>query len=256
MVALAGFAVSGIGDYIWHSVFGIEQHITILFSPTHLGLITSMLEIVTTPLRGAWSDQDLPTAPGLRRLLPAVLSTVFATTLVLLFLQYANGLRFRADGIALGLANVDEDQTVQVVASMAMTTLVLIVPLLALARRWEPPFGTATILFIVTGLLSTAIGNFRNLDLFTWVVVAGILADLLARALRPTPELAWRYVLFGGLVPLLVWGGVVVDAVSATDVPSATGGAGTVIELYTGTPLLQGLLGVLVAMVLKAGCRV
>lgn len=50
-VAIAGFAVAGVGDGIWHTVFGIEQSINILFSPTHLGLITSMLVIVTTPVR-------------------------------------------------------------------------------------------------------------------------------------------------------------------------------------------------------------
>src|SRR3954453_6137426 len=31
-VAIAGFAVSGVGDAIWHTTFGIEQNINILFS--------------------------------------------------------------------------------------------------------------------------------------------------------------------------------------------------------------------------------
>jgi hypothetical protein len=35
-----------------------------------------------------WADDTVPAAPGPRRLLPVLLSTAFAATLVLLFMQY------------------------------------------------------------------------------------------------------------------------------------------------------------------------
>jgi hypothetical protein len=82
VVAVVGFAVAAVGDMTWHTVFGIEQSIDILFSPTHLGLIVTMFVILATPLRATWVDASVPAAPGLRRLLPAVLSASLATTLV------------------------------------------------------------------------------------------------------------------------------------------------------------------------------
>src|SRR2546430_13140200 len=59
VLAVAGFAVAGGADATWHTVFGIEQDINILFSPTHLALATAMIVIVSTPLRAAWADPSL-----------------------------------------------------------------------------------------------------------------------------------------------------------------------------------------------------
>src|SRR5207248_3791469 len=67
-ISVAGFAVAGGGDYVWHTVFGIEQNIDILFSPTHVGLIAAMLVIVTTPVRAMWADPSVAADARLRRL--------------------------------------------------------------------------------------------------------------------------------------------------------------------------------------------
>jgi hypothetical protein len=55
-----GFALAAARDLLWHTVFGIEQNIDILFSPTHLGLLVAMLVILTTPLRAMWADRSMP----------------------------------------------------------------------------------------------------------------------------------------------------------------------------------------------------
>src|SRR5215831_9575017 len=77
LVAIVAFALGAVGDLAWHTAFGIERDIAILFSPTHLILVASMFVIVTTPLRSAWANPDVPHCPGLLRLLPAVLSVAF-----------------------------------------------------------------------------------------------------------------------------------------------------------------------------------
>ena len=64
LLGLPLFAVAGVGDMIWHTTFGIETSLDILFSPTHLLLVTSMVLIITSPLRSAWSD---PATSGPRR---------------------------------------------------------------------------------------------------------------------------------------------------------------------------------------------
>jgi hypothetical protein len=253
-VAAVGFAIAGGGDLVWHTVFGIEQHLNILFSPTHLGLIIALLVIVTTPLRAMWADRSLPPAPGLRRLLPALLSAALATTLVLLFLQYANALAFTSRDVVIGLSGVDGEFTQRLVASMAVTNLVLVAPLLTLARRWQLPFGTATMLAVAAGGLSVAVAAFHNLALVVAVVLAGVVVDLLARWLRPAPDRIIRYRTFGGLAALVLW--TVYVGTAAVTGGAAPAAAGPVehpegsVELYTGTPLVQAGLAVLLAVLL------
>jgi hypothetical protein len=67
VVALAVFGLSGIADGLWHTLWGIDTDINILFSPSHLGLGASMVIIVTSPLRAMWTDPGLSPAPSLRQ---------------------------------------------------------------------------------------------------------------------------------------------------------------------------------------------
>jgi hypothetical protein len=251
-VAVAGFGVAAVGDLTWHTILGIEQSIDILFSPTHLGLITAMFVILTTPLRAMWADRSLPAAPGARRLLPAMLSLSLATTLVLLFLQYANALTFDGQLVVVGLSATDEGLTADFVSSMAVTNVVLLLPLLTLARRWVPPFGTATMLYAAVGGLSSAITAFENLNMIVGLLVAGLCVDLLARRLRPTPQRLMQLRWFAALAPLITWTVFIATAYLTTPaVGSAQSDA--MVELVTGAPLLQALLGLLIGVVLVPG---
>ena len=255
VVALVSFGVFAVGDMIWHVVFGVEQNINILFSPTHIGLITSMIVIVTTPLRAAWADPDLPDAPGLRRLLPAVLSFALATTQVLLLVQYVNALTYSSGGVVIALSAGDQDRTAGFVSSLAVTTLVIGAPLLTIARRFALPFGAATILYALLGVLSGAITGFRDVPLLVAFLAAGVVVDLLARYLNPAPSRLWRYRLFAALSPLLTWTVYILTAYY-TAPPIAPRFLGDVehpegaLELWTGVPVVQAALGLLLAVLL------
>ncbi len=254
-VAVAGFAVAGFGDVVWHTTFGIEQNIDILFSPTHLGLITAMLVIVTAPLRSAWADQSLPKSPGLRRLLPAVLPTALATALVLLFLQYANAFDFDSLRIVAALSSIDEGLTSGLVSAMAVTNLVLVLPLLSLARRWTLPFGTTTIIYTAVAALSGAITGFESPELIIGLVAAGVSVDLLAVWLRPTPDRLNRFRIFATLTSLVTWTIYIAAAYLAApplqSPPDVAGGhPEALVELYTGTPIVQALIGLMIAVLL------
>ncbi len=252
VLALGAFALSGFLDFLWHTVFGIEQNIDILFSPSHLGLVTSMLIIVTTPLRTAWARRDAAPVTGLRALLPAVLSMALAATLVLLFLQYANALVFRPGSIRIALTDLDEFHTSNVVTSILVTNLVLIVPLLTLARRWVLPVGSATVLYAVIGALCAAVAGFRNLEIVWGLLVAGVLLDLVALWLRPSAARPARLRVFAALAGLLTWSVYLATAVLAAPPIAAVDGAVPqyVPEVYTGVPVTQALFGLVLAVVL------
>lgn len=70
LVGAAVFALSGMADAAWHTVFGIEQNLEAALSPPHLGLFLGALLVFTTPLRSAWSSDRLGPAPPLWALLP------------------------------------------------------------------------------------------------------------------------------------------------------------------------------------------
>jgi len=50
----AVFALGGVGDMFWHTLFGIERNMEALLSPTHLLLALGAALMVTSPPRAAW----------------------------------------------------------------------------------------------------------------------------------------------------------------------------------------------------------
>ncbi|GAA3458512.1 hypothetical protein ACFFSW_04625 [Saccharothrix longispora] len=247
VVALPIFAVCGAGDYLWHTFLGIEQGIDILFSPTHLGLITSMIMILTTPLRTAWADRDV-VAPTFARFLPAALSLAFTASLVLLFAQYADATVYSAERIveafSFDQADGGSGPANRLAASIVVTNLVLVLPLLLAARRFRLPFGTATLLSVVIVLLATAVANYENLSTAIGFVLAGLVIDVLAVRLRPAEDRLAHYRAFGALASFTTW--ALYFAVASID----QGAVPTVTEMWTGAPVVAALHGLLMAVVL------
>ena len=155
-----------------------------------------------------------------------------------------------------GLSNLDEDLTAEPVSAILVTNLVLVVPLLALARRWVVPPGAATILYTCAGGLSAAVTGFANTALVLGLAGAGVGVDLLAAWLRPGPERPVRVRVFAALAPLVIWTVYVVTAYVAGGQPRFIRPDGTstelagLVELYTGLPVVQSMLALLVALAL------
>jgi hypothetical protein len=255
VVAIAVFAVSAAGDMTWHLVFGIEQRIDILFSPTHLGLGASMVVILLAPVRSAWADRTV-TAPTLLRFLPSVLSVALAATVTLLFLQYANALAYDSGTVVVALSTVSERQTADVVSAMAVTNLVLLLPVLALARRWTLPFGTATIVYAAPIGLSLAVAGFENAELMGGVLVAGVCADGLLAWLRPSAQRPVHLRVYAAAAPLVTWSLYIATArLTSPPLFNPHGSVEPIPEIYTGAPVVQALLGVAVALMLLPASR-
>lgn len=108
-------------------------------------------------------------------------------------------------------------------------------------RRWQPPFGSMTLLFTrAIGPLAAAHEQF----LFVAVAVAGgVLADLLRAQLQPSAERRWALRAFAFLVPVVLFG-VYFLALGAAD------GVSWSIHLWTGAILQAGVAGLLLSYVL------
>lgn len=250
--ALPVFATAGAGDYLWHTVIGIEQGIDILFSPTHLALITSMILILTTPLRTAWSDRSL-VAPSFRQFLPAALSLSFTASLVLLFATYADATVFDSAQVikafSFDKAKGGSSAADNLASSILVTNLVMVVPLLLAARRFRLPFGVATLLSVVVMTLGTAVANYSNISTAIGFIAAGVVIDVLVLKLRPSEDRLKEYRIFGAAAPFVTW--VAFFAVAGID----QGVMPTVTEMWTGAPVMAALHGLLMAVVLVPTAR-
>ena len=241
VVGVMVFAVGGIGDFLWHTIFGIEQDVQALFSPTHLLLFAGMALIMSTPLRAAWTDPAGAAAPSYRRFLPVVASATVTTVLVALFFMYWAA--FIQTVGADYLDEYNEHALLNGMASVLATNLILLAPLLLLARRWRLPFGTATTIYGGVGVLIGAVDGFHHPAMLVAAVVAGLLVDGLLQVLRPSAGRPRRFWAAGALVPLTTWS-VYFAAVART------AGIGWSAELWTGAIAWACLLGLALAVLM------
>jgi hypothetical protein len=251
VAALPVFAVAGTLDGVWHTAFGIETSVDILFSPTHVALAGAMTLIVTAPLRSAWGDPA--SAPTLRRLFPALVTLAFGTTLVLLFLQYGNALAWSPEGIVRSLSDVSDGPdsgAVELASAVAVTNAVLLVPLLLVARRWRVPPGSATLIYTAVAGLVGAITAFGAPAMLVMLVGAGVAVDGLAAWLRPGDGSRGRLLAFATAAPLVFWGLYVATA------SAVVGRLPAAVEMWTGVPVVAALLGALLGVLAAPQPRV
>jgi len=91
LVSLLGvgmFLLGGVGDLIWHTLFGVERHFEVALSIPHLTLKFSALLIACGPLSAAWRRTAVEETRGWSALWPTVLTAAF----VLSGLTYFTGL--------------------------------------------------------------------------------------------------------------------------------------------------------------------
>lgn len=215
LIGVVAFAGGGIGDLVWHGIFGIEVDLEALLSPTHLVLFASALLVLSSPLRAAWSEAD-DGPPSMARFLPTLLSATLVTATVAFFLMELSPFLTNAataDPYRFIAGNVDPDiggwlaGQLHLVgfASILLTTLVLMGPTLTLLRRWRTPPGSFAILFTTVAGLASALEGFRlGITVFA-AVVGGLAADLLARSLQPVRSTTTVLRVVGGVVPAVLW---------------------------------------------------
>ncbi|MEJ3747615.1 hypothetical protein WEI85_30535 [Actinomycetes bacterium KLBMP 9797] len=255
VLALGVFLLSALADLVWHTVFGIEQSLAAVFSPSHLGLGASMVLILTSPLRSAWANPTMPAAPALSRFLPVALSVGAAAGLFGLYLIFANAAGWSAESIVQSFSVIREGGGTRTGAALlagdiALTNVILLAPLLFLARRWRIPVGTATAVYGVFGFLSCSVDSFEYPSTFAAFLVAGVAVDALVHWLRPGADSRGRYWAFASLAALVTWS-VYLAAASI-----AAGRLPDVVEYWTGMPVIAALHGLLLGVILLPSAQI
>ena len=209
LVGVGVLGVAGIGDLIWHSLYGIERDIPAITSPTHMLIILGILLVVAGPLRSAYT-RPAAEVRGLAQL-PMILSVLLMYTMITLPLQYLHPFSYRF--AQFGNVDLFANKPYPVVdsylaeglglASILVTTAVLMGIVLFLVRRWQLLFGALTLILTVN---IAALGALqRDFSLVPAAFATGLLADLLILTLRPSPARPNLFRLFAFLLPAILF---------------------------------------------------
>ncbi len=226
------FGIGGVGDLIWHTLFGFEANIEALLSPTHLVLATAGFLIVSGPLRALALNrsEDLH---GWRNLGPAVLSAVGVLSLLSFFTEFAHPL-VRAFPSQAYVQN-----EVIGIAGVLLQAVLLAGVVLALLRRWELPLGSLTLIIAVNAVLVSVLND-------TWALVpaimaAGVLCDLAVWVIKPR-RAGWRQSLTAFCIPFIYFAMYFAEMLAASRVAWS-------IHLWLGSIFMAGIAGVLLSLI-------
>jgi hypothetical protein len=199
LLGVAIFGAGGIGDLVWHNLFGFEIGAEALISPSHLMLILGMVLIVTGPLRAAWYRASMPNKIAY---IPVLISLTLLLSLLSFIAQMAHP--FVNTWAATGFRPSDGDLLIVLggAAIWAQTAFIMGVLLLGL-RRWSLPPGSVTFILTVNILLMTTQQD--EYYLIWAAVITGIVGDGLLWLLKPSVERRTSFRIFAFVVPAVFW---------------------------------------------------
>lgn len=241
------FACAGVGDILWHQVFGIEQGVEALFSPTHLALALGGILLLSGPIRAPGRRTQLSAAERSRVPLPVLLSLLATLSVITLFTEYAHPF-FDPTLLAGPTPTLPREEIFHLqmhgVLGMLVYSGLLTGIVLMVVVRWSVPLGAFTFLFGANGILMSTTHDHQAL--VPIALSAGLLADLLVRVVRPSTERPARLRLVATVVPLAYYA-LYVGALHATV------GVWWSVHMATGAVLLGGVVGLLLSLVVLPG---
>ena len=196
------FGAGGVGDMVWHMLFGIEKDVEALLSPTHLMLALGWVLIIGGPLRAAWQGTDEVRTTGWAVQFPKVFALTFILSVFTFFTAYANP--FAHALAAGGQPEVQSDfGTALGVAGFLLQPALLMGLLLLALRRWTLPFGSLTLVITLNTALLSVMHDLYFLIPFA--ALAGLLSDVLLRFVRPSAKRPATLRIFTFAVPATLY---------------------------------------------------
>jgi putative transposase len=192
-----GVAFFGLGgDVIWHTVFGVEDGIARVIAPFHLFLFTGAGLLLTSPLRASIASSRYDGQLSFKDALPIVLGLTLIVALALFLFQWLSPFADWSPSVniaALPRAVRTDPAVVQsfqmvVLSRIILGALILVSAQLVAVRRFHLPFGAMTVVYTVAAMLTGALTNLRLWGGVLAAMAAGLVADALIKALKPSSE--------------------------------------------------------------------
>ena len=234
LVGVALFLAAGIGDMVWHTLFGVEEDLAALLSPTHLMLASSGVLMGTGPYLAGMR------APGRgwRGAAPVVLTSLALMSFVAFMTQYINPYSELWPTRRWLLYNPSADELGEVLgaAGFVWYSVVLAGFVLVLASRDRLPVGAAGLLVAGGAALSVTQGDDY------WVAVPALIGAVMLEgvlALTRNRRFAFR-VLSAAVAGIPIAVHMAVLAMFKEMMWP--------VHLWAGTPVIAALVGMLVGL--------
>ncbi len=234
------FALGGLGDMVWHTLFGIEVNVEALLSPTHLILAFGGALMLTGPLRAAWQRHDT-TAP-----LSVVVSLLLLFCLLTFFTDYLYPFANTWEaGTQRPVLSFIYPRQAAGLASIFLQSAILIGLLLSALRRWALPPGSLTLLLTVNIALMALVNDIYvktgPLPMIGVGLLAGLAGDALLWWLKPSPQRVAGLRVFAFGLPVILY------TLYYAALALFAGGTWWAIHVWAGAIILAGGIGVLVS---------
>lgn len=195
------FVVAGNLDFIWHSLFGFEENVEALVSPSHLSLAVGGVLMMSGPLRMAWERARA----GKNKIpWPALLSLFSVLGVFTFFTSFSNA--FAHPHLFIG--NVPATDTylwdTTLISYVLVTSALLMGFILMALLRWKLPIGSLT--FLITGnalllFVMTISYSKAYWQVLSAALLGSILAEVLLVVLQPSHARVKALRWFSFLVP-------------------------------------------------------
>ena len=196
------FGLGGIGDGVWHTIFGIESGVDALLSPTHFMLFTGGVLGLSTGIRSTRVRNRGREVAGSDRA-PLLLSLLLVTAALAFFGAY---MWIPGQPVVLGIPFEEAKGAIGFyVGGILVSTVVLLSPALIVLRWWQPPVGVFLLIWpIVNGAMALSF----DLDLtvaLAFGLAGGLAGEVLVRVLRPGPAKRAAALMALAVTPVIAW---------------------------------------------------
>ncbi|MCY3718286.1 MAG: hypothetical protein OXG07_01855 [Anaerolineaceae bacterium] len=193
------FGIGGVFDLAWHEIFGFEEGVDALVSPSHLLLVVAGMMFISGPLRSFLSQGK--STGGWSELFPPIASATAILTIGTLFTLYTNVWTQLSHYVTPEIV-IDSPRPLQAytVAGVLIPAALMAGTIIFLRQRVVLPFGAVTFVFLANALIMLYIRwewNQVHVPVLLAPIIAGLLGDwLLARPERGSHVIALRQFAF------------------------------------------------------------
>lgn len=245
------FGAGGIGDLVWHEVFGIEDGVEALVSPSHLALALGYAVVLSGVIQSAWSRRE--TQHTWKKLGFGIVAWASFLSLLLFFLQFAY--YFSDAGDLVGRPVLKEVWSSMGVFQFMISTACFSAIALIMLRRWRLPFGTLTFVFTFAASLMAwmliDVDDLNATGILAFLAIApalgtGLLADILSFYLKASPQRPMSFRIIGTIMGFVLALGYM-GSIHAFGILSEGRGLWWTVHMWLGIPTVTAFMGLLLS---------
>lgn len=257
LISLIGvfiFGFGGLADMLWHTAFGIEQDIEALYSPSHLILAIGYCTVIGGVIQSAWIRRDVQ--QGWRDLWWLIIAATSFLSILTFLVQYMTSISLISELVFS--RGGDGTVTHLAISNYLINTGLMLSTVLFLMRRWRLPSGAVTVIFTLNSLFMGVmlVFDYRGFDpagffaLMGILVIPGLLAglvsDVIIQRMNATPQTPYPARIVATIAGFLLSGISILAIHLYGDLYG--GGLWWQINAWLGIPILCGLIGLLLSL--------